>query len=431
MLFAGPDDDNFDGKQEVPDMDALQKWIQQKRMVTLKELGGDLALSGEVRTEMQVIHENKSRAHPNEQRGPRGQFYNKPTIGFDVEVNLMLDYSSERTWAAIKLEFNNDAGTVSGTAKNINLEKAFFGGRAYDGETITWDLEIGRRNLYQVFDSKVEFCSLFDGVLSKLSKASDAMGNYYINFGALLVDDRFNHYAYVGEMGMLDVASTGFFSKFSFIDWSHYNDYNRTNDKHENAQGYLHRYDFMVSQLMIGYQSNLVKWNNKLLKVYLAGLNNCDAEPLTVTKPVRVINPDGSYTINFVDLHKKRKFNYGFYLGTSIGQVRKAHDWALDVNFQYVEPQLIPDFDCAGIGRGNAGGVGFYTQNLDGSGRVFTNSIDRTGNGNYKGLSAEFLYAITNNLTMQNTFQCSTNQTKWMGSNFHYWNYEIEFIYAF
>ena len=36
-------------KQEEPDMDALKKWIQNKRLVTVEEIGGDLSVSGENR----------------------------------------------------------------------------------------------------------------------------------------------------------------------------------------------------------------------------------------------------------------------------------------------------------------------------------------------------------------------------------------------
>ena len=64
ILFIHPlfskADDTFEGKQETPDMEALLRWVQDKRLVTVKELGGDLSISAEVRTEMQATNEKKN-----------------------------------------------------------------------------------------------------------------------------------------------------------------------------------------------------------------------------------------------------------------------------------------------------------------------------------------------------------------------------------
>ncbi len=102
---------------------------------------------------------------------------------WDVEVNLMLDYRTERTWAAIKIEFDNDMGIRSGTTRNVKLEKAYLGGRILPGDTFIIDAEIGRRFLFNVYDSKVEFSSLYDGVLFRFNKAFDDLGDYYFNGG--------------------------------------------------------------------------------------------------------------------------------------------------------------------------------------------------------------------------------------------------------
>lgn len=48
-----------EGKQEEPDMSALRKWLMEKRLVTVKEKGGDLSIAGEVRTELQATNEKK------------------------------------------------------------------------------------------------------------------------------------------------------------------------------------------------------------------------------------------------------------------------------------------------------------------------------------------------------------------------------------
>ena len=172
-------------------------------MVTVKEIGGDLSLSGEVRAEMQVFHELKKEQETDnwiKQRGtnsPTGL----PTVPFDVEVNFMLDYRADRTWASVKIEYDNDMGQVGGTTNKIALERAYFGARLIDGDTVTFDVELGRRNLGNIFDSKIEFSSLFDGLLVKFSKASEAIGDFYINGGGFVINDKENHFGFVTEMG--------------------------------------------------------------------------------------------------------------------------------------------------------------------------------------------------------------------------------------
>src|SRR5690349_21829462 len=55
-------DVQFDEKRspDADDMEALRRWIRDKRMVTVKEIGGDLSISGDVRTEFQDTSEVKN-----------------------------------------------------------------------------------------------------------------------------------------------------------------------------------------------------------------------------------------------------------------------------------------------------------------------------------------------------------------------------------
>src|SRR3990167_10847076 len=83
-------DVQFDEKRdpEVDDMEALRRWIRDKRFITVKEIGGDLSISGEVRTEFQDTSEVRNGIR---QRGDGGAF-DKPQYAWDIEVNIMIDY---------------------------------------------------------------------------------------------------------------------------------------------------------------------------------------------------------------------------------------------------------------------------------------------------------------------------------------------------
>jgi hypothetical protein len=372
-------------------------------LVTVKEIGGDLSISGEVRTEFQDTSEVKSGY---QQRGPRFEglngIVNRAQYAWDLEVNIMIDYRTDRTWAAIKVEFDNDMGVRSGTLNKIRLEKGYLGGRIIPGDTFTLDCELGRRFLFNVFDSKVEFSSLFDGVLFRLNKAWEAIGDFYVNPGALLVDDKTNHYAYVMEIGALRIANTGTNLKYSVIDW--YKPYaNELNNL---------RYKYVVSQLLASYQFYPEWIGKRLIKFYGAGLTNHLAGGVVQT-------------------HGKKQ-NWGWYAGVSIGVVKKQFDWAIDANYQWVQAQTVPEFDASGIGRGNAENVGFYTINADGNpDSGATTAANAIGGCNFKGIEMQALYALTDNLTVQQNFMFSTTLNKTIGPNILYKQYEMEFIYAF
>lgn len=390
MVYAQEDVDG-DQKTEKFNMDALRQWIRDKRLVTVKELGGDLSVSGEARTEFQTTHETRNGVKQ------RGSDKLRPAQAWDVEFNLMLDYRSERAWASIRVEFDNDMGRESGTTDNINLEKCYLGGRIVAGDTFTFDSELGRRFLGTVFDSKIEFGSLFDGGLVRFNKAFPSLGDFYTTVGGIIVNEKKDFYAGAAEVGLLRIGNTGFFAKASYIDWKKYNR-NSVNNQ---------RFNFRVTQLQGGYQ--FYPWK-KLIKFYAAGLYNDAAKKLPLT--------------NF------KKLNGAWYAGVSIGQVRKQWDWAIDTNFQWVQAQAIPDFDASGIGRGNAGKVGFYTTNVDGTGDPTTNKT-AVGRGNYYGFLFDLLFAFTNNLTLFQSFQWSKTLDTNVGPRLNYRQYEAEFIFMF
>src|SRR5579864_6588898 len=74
LLFAQATTDvQTDEKKEETDMDALRRWLQDKRFVSLKEIGGDLSISGEVRTECQFTNEASKAQGTSEFVKQRGQ----------------------------------------------------------------------------------------------------------------------------------------------------------------------------------------------------------------------------------------------------------------------------------------------------------------------------------------------------------------------
>ena len=119
--------------------DVLREWVNTKRQITVKELGGALSITGEVHGEMQTFNEKKNGIR---QRGPGGQLGIAEYV-YDAEVSMLFDYRADRTWSAVKIKYDNDAGTISGRTDAIKLDRAYLGARLRDADTFTVDLEIG------------------------------------------------------------------------------------------------------------------------------------------------------------------------------------------------------------------------------------------------------------------------------------------------
>lgn len=391
--------DTIEAGRDVEDQDirALKEWIDTKRQVSLKEVGGDLSLSGEVRTEFQSTWETKNG------KVLRGFDSDSllPPRSFDVEVNLMFDYRTERTWAAVKIEFDNDAGVFSGSLENIALERAYFGARAVDAENYTIDLEFGRRAMSNVFDSRIEFGSFFDGLLFRYDLASEKVGDFYIHAGPFVVNDWKDQFAYVGETGLLNIAGSGIYTKASFIAW---------NTKHYKESFVTDRFRFFNLQGILGYRFKIPSIQ-KIGILYSAFLWNFAARPLAITG------------------HKKA--NYGGYIGMSLGQLFKQWDWALDANYQVVAAQAIPDFDVSGIGLGTADRSGFYTTKI----KPLTGNGPNTrqtagGRTNYRGFALTFDLLLTDKLDLQQSYVQSITLDSSIGPFRNYKQYEIELIYS-
>jgi hypothetical protein len=398
-LFASTIEDSDDIDQK--DINAVREWINTKRQVTVRELGGALSISGEVRTEFQSTAEVLDGV---KQRGRGGAIIRDgqrlPTNSFDVEVNVMMDYRTDYSWGSIKLEFDNDAGIISGSFNKLKLERAYWGVRVIDGDTYSFDTELGRRRMSTIVDSKIEFNNFFDGIWFRYDQGYDPIGDLYLHAGVFVINENKNQFGYLGEIGILNVGGTGFYTKYSLLDWDTKDFHNKINNE---------RFDFIVSQLIFGYKF-LPSRLQKIVQIYLAGLWNSAAHKLKIS-------------------HHKRA-NWGGYIGVSIGELKKKGDWAFDINYQVLAAQCIPDFDVQGIGLGNAADSGFYTTNIRGGGTPNTRKT-AGGSVNYRGFQMTLDYLLTNQLNMQQSWQQAITLDDAIGPFHRYKQYEIEFIYGF
>ncbi len=413
------------------DWEELYNLINSKRTITLAEKSNNLTIAGDVRVfwrhPREVFHRRHSSSSSSEESGSteietsfsdeisafsdssgssshsRENHFSHDNY-FDVALNLYLDYVCDRTWAVAQLEYFNSMGIDhnrnswreresmdgSGDDDNLNLKKAYLGYNICCGGDSRFDIELGRRNLYHVFDSEVEFLSRFDGLLLRYTGAWDCLFDYHLYVGGFVIDERINQFGWIAEVGAANINDTHFDALYSFIDWKK----NGTNRYHvHDPKGT----DFLVSQWLVKYHVDPNLTWCRPSHFYGAYLRNHDARRLE---------------------HHKHRRNSAWYVGYRMGEVFEQGDWAFDVQYQYVEALAIPDQDVSGIGRGN-----YYGETVI--------SEERLGNGNYKGWRVEYLYAITDNLSIDAFIEASRAADQEIGGRHRFSEVQVEMIYAF
>lgn len=425
------------------DFQTVQDWIKLRRAIPLQDKACNLMISGDIRMAGRYLDEKRDGEHMRGKGAPRdlsvsnGAFV--PRTLYDIDFNLRFDYRGECTWAVAEVGFDNKAGINrnprqgfrqelvgwdpasgeplpvvgplaaedgtafyepgdplawagdpcgiqgSGSSCRVSLRKAFFGYNLLEDCEGRLDIEIGRRNLYDIFDSRVQFASRADGILLRYGTCLESVGDFYVNGSAFVIDYRSNHYGFAFETGITNICDCGFELKYSLIDWK----MNGTN-----AWGCEDPFGmkYITSQILAAYNFEPDSFCDKA-QLYAAFLINHAAK-----RDPRFNN---------------RRENIGFYVGASIGEIVSAGDWAFDVNYQYIEAATFMEKDLTGIGRGNVHCVPISLSNWsadsDSTGAIPPENVADFGWLNYQGIHAELLYAVTDQFVLKGQFDYSKN----------------------
>lgn len=384
------------------------------------------------------------------------------TNDFDVEFNLKIKYNYKKSWCYAHLQFDNPAGVRgrndcivpagypvfnengskvvdflsrdsrwalkgSGDGFSVNLKRCFMGYNILADGKHRLDIEVGRRKLDDVFDSEIQFTSRFDGILLKYASAIDEFSDWYIDGGAFVIDERTNHFGWVAEVGLIDIMDTGLDLRYNIIDWQ----------KFGTSWCCVHNplgTRFLNSEVTVTYTIH-PKFN----------WFGCREER---ELPIEFY---GGFLINhaakkhFLTHHKKK--NLGWYAGIYIGNVDKEGDWSFDLEYIVVQAQAVAENDVGSIGRGNILNLSLLDV-IDesiperysdySSCNISSDPIHEVkglyplcGNTNFIGYRAEFLYALTDNLSLDTVYEFSYAEDERIGGRHHYHDFELEAIYAF
>ena len=462
----------FGRQLNTRDDQPLREFVESKENIELKDKSKNLELSGDVRFEWRNIQEKgvvfytaeeENYANPppfpifQNFRALRGGSHvdrdNVPISvnDFDVEFNFKVRYTYKDAWAMAHLQFDNPAGIRgrndcfgtfaiynkegshveekvprdsrwalkgSGAGEFFTLKRAFIGYNVFADGKQRLDIEIGRQKLDDIFDSEIEFSNRFDGFLFRYAYSVENAFDWYLTAGVFVIDERVNHFGYAAEVGLIDIYETGLDVRYNFIDWQ------------KNGRNRCLIYNplganFLNSQISFTYTYSQNFYDKEIPVEFYSGF---------------LINHAAKKT---VFTHRKRK-NLGWYAGVYIGNVDKKGDWSLDIEYIAVQAQAVPEYDVGSIGRGNIYNEDMldilnerfkYSDASINDSSVPTSGIvgifPRRGNANFVGWRFEFLYAITDNFSIDTIFEFSDEEDRCIGGRHQYRDFEIEAVYAF
>lgn len=331
-LFAQDEDEDHTGDRtehqielNEKDLKSIREFLETKRDDEIMDKFRHLSFSGDVRSEWRHMTETM-----------HGDNVRKSANDFDIEANLWTTYDGDRGWTVIQLQYDNSAGIDnnccccncnghgckeggcdatpewvqelaekagsdasrrfhgSGTNENINLKRAYLGWLIYDTPCFELDVEFGRRPMYDVFESDIEFLSRFDGAVAEAGWKPSWAKRAYVKLGVFVVDEKVNYYSWVTEIGLL--SYNRFDVKYSFIDWAHTHR-DRCGEKRPKA------FEYKNSQLLATYYFDPKLTCEIPVELYGAVLFN--------------------HTARKASVNHSSKGAWGWYTGVIVGEVEK------------------------------------------------------------------------------------------------------------
>lgn len=392
--FGRADEDFIDPR-------VLRDFIESRSLIECRQKEGKLTIAGDVRARW--IAQGEKYNHLKQ----RGTGTAHPINVFKSEVNLFFDYTAPRAWVTTKLKWAAVDGKDGGSLTKVEMDRAFIGYDIYECKKEDFYIEIGRSKFDYMYESRVEFSSIYDGIHLYYTDFYPTIGTFTIHGGPFIIDSETNHYGWIAEAGVKQLGGSFFSFKYNITDWyRHARTFNFGNVKDDLLIEDNPRYRFLVSQMLFGYEKPLDLPGCNTLYIYAAVLANHLAKKNRTT--------DFTYA------------NKAWYAGFTLGKLCKACDWSIDVNYQYVQAQSIPEFDVSGIGNGNAPGV-FLSDAINDHLEAFRGR----GFTNYTGLECNALYALTDSLSLRAKGAFSVPINSHIGQSYFYKVFEMAVIYAF
>lgn len=403
--FAAESDRYYptDNAPRTEDLSVLRHFLKLKREEPLKDKEHALSITGEVRPKLEVSRARRIDPVTGIQYEQYGGPGEKPTCFINSRASLFFDYRVYQTSFHVKLKFENNVGVITGTTDCLTLEQAYMRQRILEDGRSTFDISVGRNKLYNIFDSKLQFNALLDGVSISYKNGYPKVFNLQMTAAGGVISEQYNQYGWVGEIGLSQVLGTGLFMRYSFTDWlkkgfspiSYGNGSPTGLSTANNPQ-----FAFQISQFTSGWDIEQIK-----LRVYWSALYNNAAKA----------HPS---------LGMRKLDRTGWYVGFQLGRIEKKGDMALEANYQWVGAQAVPGWDMAGIGNGNPNASAIYYPGLSGDPAPF-------GNTNYRGVAVNYMNVLDTNLSLVARFMFSRSLRNLQNWKSRFTQVQMALVYTF
>lgn len=378
-------------------MKSLREYVDSQRNISIFQKGGSLLIAGDVRFDMNYVQEKRGGINLNNSGlSIHGVDYREyPSLSYDAKASLSLKYSAQKSFADILLKASHNTGwdsenyTVSSgaipfdydsykpTKSGFKLEKAVFGTDLINNESQSLSVELGRQRLYDLFDSRITFMQKFEGVALKYKNVFEGVARLHATLGGIVISDRAHHYGFAGELGLGQIADTPFGLKYAHYKISKNGNYSDgspadSTTTRSSYKYYDKAYNYSVSHLLAYYDTSLDYMVSAPLKLYAAYAYNHDAVART-------------------EFGSKKK-PHAAYGGFTVGDVKAPGSGYLDVIYQYVQAESVPELDNCGA---------YYGMNQTHIPNVVTPTAGYT---NFKGFAINGGYLATKEILVSAKF---------------------------
>lgn len=214
---------------------------------------------------------------------------------YRISVKPHFGYYQDKGWVESRFNFYNTFSDTHNGIIKTNVERAVIGYQLdLTGDTACY-LELGRMKMDDLFSSKLQYNSMYNGVHFCIHK-----DKFKLHGGPFVSNADKQYLGAVGEVTFEEIKDLPISLTYSMTNW------------YPDA-------DYIISQLTVKYH-----------------LKNIEGYPIT------------AYAA-FLRNHYADKSANGFYLGATLGKIEKAKDYEVDINYQYCELGAVHLIDRAGI----------------------------------------------------------------------------------
>lgn len=393
QLFAASFD--VDDLSDARNLKEFRQVVEKQRNVSVFEKGGSLLIGGDVAFDGAFTREKRDGKNVNGKSGVAVHGQDRldfPEADYKVKMSLSMKYTDDKSFADILLKADHHAGLdtqnyststipyeygdLKPTKSGIKVEKAYFGTQLLGDDFQSFSVELGRQRYYDLFTSRITYMQRLEGLAFKYKNTFEGFGRFHATAASSVIANRANHYSFAGELGLDQLMDSPFglnYSLYKINKEGTYSDGSTSSGGAPTSAATTYRYydkafNYMVSHVSAHYKANMNFMMGTPLKLYAGYAYNHLAKKRT-------------------EFGNKEK-PHAWYAGITLGEVKLPGQGTLDLIYQHIQAESVPEFDNVG---------GYYGMNQTNIPSVVTPTAGFT---NFQGICLQGGYLATKEILL-------------------------------